>query len=840
MNYQIPSYFYLTRCKLALYTLIVLVVCSLVSCSYQDEIDAVNDRIDALESSIARLQMAYDNGKIISDVQSINETAVESRGYLISFSDGTTLSLYHGKDGVNGNDGTNGNNGESGSDGRHGVTPLIKVDTDGYWIVSYDDGLTFENVKTSEGTLVSALGEKGDQGADASGTDGKDGLCVRVVVSEEGYYGFEVYNPAAPDEVAERIVTPYNSDKRSVISSIVKNEYSGVITLTMADGSSFDFNLDVAYPTGIVVLNESLIINWNNSGELVFRLNPSDAFVNFVTAGDDANIFIDVVSAYSVRDIDDASYVNSATGYKITEVKKCVTPEGKNMRGQYKATIVSNNNGENGSERVCLVIKAKNSKGEDINISSLPFRVQNGEGNEIESIGIGDVDAEKDGNVFMLKLASTTNLKALKPTITSNCTSIRIKGRDVAYSSDDEVDFSKPVTFVAVGPDGTEQEYTAVVYFSNLPVVYMSTPSAITSKEVWTADCEMQIWNAGDNDALYQEVNVKGRGNSTWGRPKKPYAIKLDKKAEVLGMPKHKRWVLLANYYDLSNLRTEVSMDMGRRTGLEYTPRTVFVEFVMNGTYQGLYQLTEQLKIDENRVDVGDDGFLLEVDNRAGQDPEDVYFTDSRVRNPLVIKDPDVEYGSDDFEYIKAYISSVSAALSELNNDSSSEEYQDLIDLPSFVDWYLVNEITRNNDACFFSSCYMNLRRGEKLRMGPLWDFDLAIGNSEYNDSQNPIGFWLRTTIRWYIDLYKSPQFVSELKSRFDALYNSREDLYANLRSQRDYIRDAYIENELKWRRLNVGTNRDVISQNFDTKVEEIVDWLEIRFNWMKGEFDQL
>ncbi|MDE6645151.1 MAG: CotH kinase family protein, partial [Muribaculaceae bacterium] len=266
-------------------------------------------------------------------------------------------------------------------------------------------------------------------------------------------------------------------------------------------------------------------------------------------------------------------------------------------------------------------------------------------------------------------------------------------------------------------------------------------------------------------------------------------------------------------------------------------------ELVMNGTYQGLYQLTEQLKIDENRVDVGDDGFLLEIDGRAGQDPGDVYFRDSRLSRNIVIKDPDVAYGSDDFEYIRSYIASASSALAKLNNDDGSEEYQDLIDVPSFVDWYLVNELTRNADACtFFSSCYMNLKRGEKLRMGPLWDFDLAIGNYVFAGGEgynSPKGFSLRYVV-WYANLYKSPQFVSELKSRFDALYNSRGDLYTSLRSQRDYIREAYIGNELRWHRLNVGTNRDVISQNFDTRVEGIVSWLETRFNWMKNEFDQL
>lgn len=804
-----------------------------MSCSYQDEIDAVNDRVDALENSIARLQMAYDNGKIISDVQSIDETAVESRGYLISFSDGTTLSLYHGKDGANGNDGTNGSDGESGTDGQHGVTPLIRVDTDGYWIVSYDDGLTFENVRTSDGTPVSALGEKGDQGADASGTDGKDGRCVRVVVSEEGYYVFEVYNPAAPDEVADRIVTPYNSDKRSVISSIVKNEYSGVITLTMADGSSFDFNLDVAYPTGIVVLNESLIINWNKSGELVFRLNPSDAFINFELSEDDANIFIDVVSAYSGRDIDDSSYVNSATGYKITEVKKCVTPEGKNMRGQYKATIVSNNNGENGSERVCLVIKTKNSKGEDINISSLPFRVQNGEGNEIESIEIGNVGAEKDGNVFMLKLAATTNLKALKPTITSNCTSIRIKGHDVAYSSDDEVDFSKPVTFVAVGPDGTEQEYTAVVYFSNLPVVYVSTPSAITSKEVWTADCEMQIWNAGENNVTLEKVNIKGRGNSTWTYPKKPYAIKLDKKAAVLGMPKHKRWCLLANWMDRTILRNDVAFEIGHRmTGFDWTPHGEYVDVVFNGKLTGNYYLCEQIKIDNNRVDIEemestdiDDesitgGYLVELDSYFDEVNK---FKTIYKELPVNIKEPDEDVlGSEQLNYIKNYFNDLESIL---YGDADGDVF-DMIDINSFIDWWIVEELTMCYEPKWPKSSYMYKDRGGKLFAGPLWDFDYGTFRGS--------SVWINKEAIYYDALFKNDTFVAKVKERW-------EEVKASLSTLPDYIDAKYLSikesaeiNGKLWP-INQNVNGDE-KMSIDDAVERMKERYSQRVQWMDAQ----
>lgn len=740
-------------------------VFALVSCSYQDEIDAVNNRVDALESSIARLQMAYDNGKIISDVKSIDETSTERRGYLISFSDGTNLSLYHGKDGLNGNDGTN-------TDGLNGVTPLIKVDTEGYWIVSYDDGLTFEKVKTSDGIPVSALGQKGEQGEGSPGSDGQDGQSVRVVVSDEGCYVFEVYNPAAPDKILDRIITPYSSNKGSVISSIVKNEHSGVITLTMADGSRFDFNLDVAYPTGIVVLNESLIINWNKSGELVFRLNPSDAFINFDSSEEDANIFMDVVSAYSGRDINDVSYVNGATGYRITEVKKYMAPDGKNMRGQYVATIVSNNNGENASERVCLVVRTKNSKGEVINISSLPFRVQNGEGNEITSLRIGEVDAVKEGNVFMVKLAATSNLKKLTPTITSSCTSIQIKGSDDAYSSDDEVDFSNPVTFVATGPDGTKQEYTVVVHFSNLPVVYMSTPSAITSKEIWTADCKMQIWNAGEDNMALEKVNIKGRGNSTWMYPKKPYAIKLDKKAAVLGMPKHKRWCLLANYKDRTILRNDVVNEISHRmSGFDWAPHGEYVDVVFNGSFVGNYYLCEQIKIDENRVNVFEmttediggtavtGGYLLELDTNF----DEINKFRTSIRNlPVNFKEPDEKVlQPQQFEYVKNLFNNIESILyGEAVYDF--DEIGDIIDYDSFIDYWILYELVQNGEIYNPKSCYAYKDRSGKLHMGPAWDFDMCLQTLYYER-----GLTLKNTV-WYGGLFKNQSFVDLVKRRWN------------------------------------------------------------------------
>lgn len=134
----------------------------------------------------------------------------------------------------------------------------------------------------------------------------------------------------------------------------------------------------------------------------------------------------------------------------------------------------------------------------------------------------------------------------------------------------------------------------------------------------------------------------------------------------------------------------------------------------------------------------------------------------------------------------------------------------------------------------------MNLRRGDKLKMGPLWDFDLALGNCTYNDNDKPVGFWLKRTIPWYIALFKSPVFVRKLKLHFNALYSKREELYSYIRSQGKHIQEAYIGNELKWKSLNVGNDPSKISQLFESEIDGVTDWLETRFNWMKTEFDTL
>lgn len=386
---------------------------------------------------------------------------------------------------------------------------------------------------------------------------------------------------------------------------------------------------------------------------------------------------------------------------------------------------------------------------------------------------------------------------------------------------------------------------------SEIPIIKITTPSAITSKDNWTENCEIEIINAGDYSKTYSKVQMKGRGNSTWQFSKKPYTIKLDKKEEFLGFPKHKRWVLLANWYDHSNLRSEITFYMGRMSqhisepGLEYTPRIAYSRVFVNEKFQGLYQVTEQLKIDENRVNVGDNGFLMEVDFRAKEDPENVYFSIPHIDYPIVVKDPDIESQSE-LDYIKDFMKKVDTALFALNYKDPDKGYKQYIDMESFVDWYLINEITKNADSNLYTSCYMNLKRGEKLKMGPLWDYDLSIGNyadfGDYYYTQwvnEPKDFHIKNT-KWFERLFSDPEFLKMVKERFQYFYDHQTDIYDEIDRQKEFISGVIHENEKIWHFFSRQYNADMTDSMFEIECEKIKTWLTQRFSWLKSEFDRM
>ena len=407
------------------------------------------------------------------------------------------------------------------------------------------------------------------------------------------------------------------------------------------------------------------------------------------------------------------------------------------------------------------------------------------------------------------------------------------------------VDFSRSVNLSVEGKNGARKNYIVeLMAFTGLPVVYINTEggASITSKEEYinaTIKIVEDVHTRSAGDVFEDSVRIKGRGNSTWGLPKKPYKLKFNKKQSLLGEPKDKEWILLANYTDKTSIRNALGLYMGKLSDLDYTCRTHFVDLILNHRYVGTYQLGEQQKISKNRVNVGDDGYLLEVDAKASS--EDVTFNVPHIGKPINIKDPNIEIGTEAYNYVVAYMNRVDSVLFSENFTDSIAGYAAYIDVSSFVEWYLVNEISKNNDACYWTSCYMNLSRGGKLKMGPLWDFDIAFGNVNYNNNYNPTGFWIKNQVSWYKRLFKDTKFVAQVKERFNFFYQQKDLLFNEVNENAEYLRYSVLENNAVWGTLYEYTWPNyAIWGSYDNEVAYLKQWLDIRLEWLKEQFDAM
>lgn len=763
-------------------SLLIILLFSLISlsgCNYQDQIDDLKVRVDALESAMQKLQQAYQDGKIIAKAESFSEG---EGGYYITFSDGTTVVLNNGSkgtdgvdgkdgaDGVNGADGADGKPGADGADGKDGVTPMLKIDDEGYWCVSYDGGHSYERVVDTDGNPVYAHGRDGNDGNDgvdgtpgADGKDGKNGLCVRVEI-KEGRYVFVVYDPDDPDNIIEEIPTLYTVEPGSVLQSIVRDEKTGIITLTMADGTVFQFNLDVCYPTSILLLTESVTLPAAGSGVIKFRVNPSNAYIDYSTEGVMPGVELDVVGTRY-------GYVTSPVHYKLDAVAPDRDEVGRIVPGQYYAYIRDLGLLKGYNDKVALVINTHDGRGDVVQItSSTTVDIKCGVGTDIESLTLWDTTFYPDANNnFNIRVPFGESLLNLTPEVVSNALKVYPEGTEFVPGQPVSFDLSAPVTLVAVSGNGDTARYKINATFSDLPTVYVNSPSEIASREEWVKECSLSIANTVSGNVELSKVQIKGRGNSSWLYPKKSYTVKLDKKSEILGMARHKRWCLLANWMDRTLLRNDVAFEVGRRmTGLDWTPHGKFVELVLNGRHVGNYYLCEQIRVDANRVpvtemtsaDVDDvsitGGYLIEMDVNFD---ETFKFHTIYRKLPVMVQSPDDDVMVDaQFKYIENYVNRIEKAIYPANKP---EYIGDLIDMASFADWLIVNELLLNTEPSWPKSTYMHKDRGGKMIAGPIWDYDyytFVPGKDQ----------WFLHNSLWYNGLFKFPEFAAIYKERWE------------------------------------------------------------------------
>lgn len=276
---------------------------------------------------------------------------------------------------------------------------------------------------------------------------------------------------------------------------------------------------------------------------------------------------------------------------------------------------------------------------------------------------------------------------------------------------------------------------------------------------------------------------IRGRGNSTWlWYPKKPYRIKLDKKSEILGLAAEKDWVLLANYRDPTQMMNNFTFIVGEKLGLPYTNHSRYVEVTLNCQYIGLYQLTEQVEQGSNRVAVDDEqGMLISLDADDGPklnpDGRDNFWS-TIYRMPICVKYPE-EATSEQLKMVQDDFAQLEQSIHEGNYETTAQ----LMNIASFIDYILIQELVYNVEVDAPRSIYMHKDKNGLWTMGPLWDFDAGFdfdwetmytGHNYFTsykelvlgtDPVNHTGGY--HVPNFFTDFFNNKRFVKEYKARW-------------------------------------------------------------------------
>ena len=423
---------------------------------------------------------------------------------------------------------------------------------------------------------------------------------------------------------------------------------------------------------------------------------------------------------------------------------------------------------------------------------------------------------------------------------------------------------------------------------SNLPIIKINTKGkSIVNEPKILADMELiyngvgKINNVTDKPTGYLgKTGIEFRGSTSQQLfPKKPYGFELwvdstekSRKVALLGMPEESDWVLNATYNDKTLMRDVLAYDLATRIG-RYATRTRYCEMLINNKYEGLYILMEKVKKDKNRVDVstlkltdntGDDvtgGYILKVDKTEGSKSR-LWNTTLTINGinytiPIQIEYPKLaDITEAQFTYIKNYVTEFETSLKGSDYLTPKAKWRDMIDIDSFVDYFLITEFTKNVDGYRLSTYFYKDKdsKGGKLKMGPAWDYNLAFGNADYLDGYKSTGWQYRVndlaipakdtyflSPTWWERLSADSTFRYKASKRWEVLRKTMfnpDRINAWMDSTANVLQEPRNRNNSRWTGVlgfKIWPNY-YVGATYENETSWMKDWIRQRTSWLDGQ----
>ncbi len=388
---------------------------------------------------------------------------------------------------------------------------------------------------------------------------------------------------------------------------------------------------------------------------------------------------------------------------------------------------------------------------------------------------------------------------------------------------------------------------------TKLPTIEIVVEDSIYPKEKTYYDGKASITFPDNSGNIFNEnMQIRARGNGSLSHAKSSYKIKFDDKVYLMGEETSaaRDWVLLANFIDISMSRNHYALECAKKLdNIEYVPTTMFVEVILNGYYEGVYQVYESIEFDEARLDISDEhqgeqnGFLIERDVLPNGEENDEHIVVEGISYNLQSDVHTVEQ----IDYVKEIISNVEDAIYSHNQ----ELIESLIDVPSSIDIYLLAEFTKNLDVGW-GSFYMYLYPDDSvLYFGPPWDFDLAMGNDYRLDDGSYEGLYVGNSEYdiaqnhdWFVQLMQQEWYQDKVKERWNEIKHVFVETLEEVILFKEQYKDSFLKDQEIWAfedRLKTHIMRPNFLEEFttfDQHFDYLTSWIENRYTWLDNYYN--